>query len=161
MLERRRHKRHPAPRGTFIIFRKALSRLRNHRLMSVAEIAMVLYKSELTMIRQVKDISLGGISFNGNGTCTPSGKALELDVLMTQQGIYLHNVPYAAVPIDCTADGRKTPGYRKDAFRFNDLEAGMRNQIENWLAPHLGAPDGWAPGLETAHESELGNDAHD
>ena len=45
MLERRRHKRHLAPRGTFIIFRKALSRLRNHRLMSVAEIAMVLYKS--------------------------------------------------------------------------------------------------------------------
>lgn len=116
--------------------------MHNHQQMSVAEIAMVLYKSDPSMIRQVRDISFGGIGFDGSGA-VDNPKA-ELDVLMTQQGIYLHNVPYAHVTGDSGGvNGGKRPGIRANAFQFKELDAGMKNQIAEWLTQHL-SPSGAA-----------------
>lgn len=139
MVERRKHKRYPMPRGTFIILRNELDRLNNHTHMSIGEIAMVLYKSEPEVMGQVTDISIGGISFDGNNSAVPdAGNKVELDLLMTQQGIYLHNIPYAAVPIRPAGRGKKKiPALRMNALRFKKLNAEQKGQLRELLAHHV------------------------
>ena len=124
MVERRKHKRYPMPRGTFAILRNEFDPLRNHTQMSIGEIAMVLYKSEPEAMGQVTNLSVGGIAFDGNTIGVPDAEKVQLDLLMTEQGIYLHNIPYAVVPIRTTGQRRKkTQEFRTNALRFKRLDA--------------------------------------
>jgi hypothetical protein len=107
MVERRRHKRYPMPRGTFVILRNKLDPLRNHTQMSIGEIAMVLYKSESEVMGQVTELSLGGIGFDCNFSGIVNADDVELDLLMTEKGIYLHNLPYSTIPIKSAGNGKK------------------------------------------------------
>jgi hypothetical protein len=109
MVERRRHKRYPMPRGTFVILRNKLDPLRNHTQMSIGEIAMVLYKSESEVMGQVTELSLGGIGFDCNFSGIVNADDVELDLLMTEKGIYLHNLPYSTIPIKSAGNGKKRP----------------------------------------------------
>ena len=119
MVERRRHKRYPMPRGTFVILRNKLDPLRNHTQMSIGEIAMVLYKSESEVMGQVTELSLGGIGFDCNFSGIVNADDVELDLLMTEKGIYLHNLPYSTIPIKSAGNGKKkTRSYRTNAVRF-------------------------------------------
>ena len=94
MIERRKFKRYPMPRGTFAILRNELDQLHNHRRMSIGEIAMVLYKSKTEVMGQVTNMSFGGIAFENSSCKVPTTGEVELDLLMTEQGIYLHNIPF-------------------------------------------------------------------
>lgn len=140
MVERRKHKRYSMPRGTFIILRNELDRLRNHAQMSIGEIAMVLYKSKPEVMGQVTDISIGGVAFDGHNSVMPDAdNKVELDLLMTTQGIYLHNIPYMTVPIKPAGRGKKkTPKLRMNALRFNELNAKQKGQLRELLARHVG-----------------------
>lgn len=128
------------PRGTFIILRNELGRLRNHTQMSIGEIAMVLYKTEPEVMGQVTDISLGGVSFEGNNSVMPDAdNKVELDLLMTTQGIYLHNIPYVTVPVKPAGKGKKkTPKLRMNALRFNKLNVEQKGQLRELMAHHVG-----------------------
>jgi len=139
MVERRKHKRYSMPRGTFAILRNVFDPLRNYTQMSIGEIAMVLYKSEPEVMGQVTDLSVGGIAFGGNTIDDPDAKNIQLDLLMTEQGLYLHNIPFVAVPIKTAGHGReKTQKFRANALRFKTLDAEKKVQLRELLAHHVG-----------------------
>lgn len=127
------------PRGTFVILRNELDPLRNHTQMSIGEIAMVLYKSERQVMGQVTNMSIGGVAFNGNHRVALGVDNIELDLLMTAQGIYLHNIPYGAVTITPAGRGKKkTPKLRTNALRFKDLNIEQKGQLRELLTYHVG-----------------------
>ena len=135
MVERRKHKRYPMPRGTFAILRNKVARLRNHAQMSIGEIAMVLYKSQPEVMGQVADMSFGGFALQTDSECQPMDDTVELDLLMAEQGIYLHNIPYVAIP----AKGRKqSNGAARNAFHFTHLDADQQMRLKDLLAHHIG-----------------------
>lgn len=139
MVERRKHKRYAMPRGTFAILRHAFDPLRNHQQMSIGEIAMVIYKSEPQVMGQVTNLSAGGIAFRGNTIGLPDSEKVQLDLLMTEQGIYLHNIPYAAVPIRTSGKGKKKrPAFRTNALRFKQLDVEKKARLRELLAHHVG-----------------------
>lgn len=139
MVERRKHKRYSMPRGTFVILRNEFDPLRNHKQMSIGEIAMVLYRSDTEVMGQVTNMSVGGIAFGCHIERLPDVNNVQLDLLMTEQGIYLHNIPYAAVPIETTSNGKKNrPVFRTNALRFRRLDAEIKGQLRELLAHHVG-----------------------
>jgi hypothetical protein len=139
MVERRKHKRYAMPRGTFAILRKKFEPLCNHSRMSIGEIAMVLYKSEPEVMGQVTNLSIGGIAFGGHTSGLPDAGKIQLDLLMTEQGIYLHNLPYAAVALRAAGKGKKkTPAFRTNALRFKNLDAQQKSQLRELLTLHGG-----------------------
>ena len=139
MVERRKHKRYSMPRGTFIILRDKVERLRNHAQMNIGEIAMVLYKSEAEIIGQVTDMSLGGVAFLPDSENHPTEGEMELDLLMTEQGIYLHNIPYATVR-DARVHHRDGTfdGAQRSALQFTDLDADQTDGLADLLSHHTG-----------------------
>ena len=139
MVERRKHKRYSMPRGTFAILRSKVERLRNYTQMSIGEIAMILYKSQPEVMGQVSDMSLGGVALKAATPFRlPAGK-VELDLLLTEQGIYLHNIPYVAVSDKPATKGRKkTTGTERNAFQFTPLDAELKSRLEDLLAHHIG-----------------------
>lgn len=138
MVERRKHKRYRMPRGTFVILRNELDRLRNHAQMSIGEIAMVLYKSQRHVMGQVINMSFGGIAFDGNHHVLPCVDNAELDLLMTEQGIYLHNLPYTAVANTHLSKGKKKkPKLRTNALCFKNLKSKQKGQLKELLAHHV------------------------
>ena len=139
MVERRKHKRYPMPRGTFVILRNEFDPLHNYSQMSIGEIAMVLYKSEPEAMGQVTDLSVGGIAFGCQFSNSPQLENVQLDLLMTEQGLYLHNIPYAAVPIRPAGKGnQRTPPFRTNAVRFKQLDAQQQRQLQELLTHHVG-----------------------
>ena len=137
MIERRKFKRYPMPRGTFAILRNESERLRNHSQMSIGEIAMVIYKSQPEAMWQVKDMSFGGIAFGGNADVISDVDQLELDLLMADQGVYVHNIPFVVVADEAAAnDSKKTGRTRNDALHFTDLDESHKEGLQDMLACH-------------------------
>ena len=134
MVERRKHKRYVMPSGTFVILRNELDPLRNHAKMSIGEIAMVLYKSDRHVIGQVTNMSIGGVAFRGDDHRSTDAENVELDLLMTEQGIYLHNIPYEAVAIASAGKSeKKALKFRKNALCFKDLNSKQKGQLRKLL----------------------------
>ena len=139
MEERRKHKRYPMPRGTFVILRHQLDRLRDHSKMSIGEIAMVLYKTKPTVMGQVTEMSLGGLSFAGHNVALPDSKTVEMDLLMTEKGIYLHNFPYTTVRDHVVDEASQHPsGERTGAIHFDNLDDEQKARLQDLLAHHVG-----------------------
>lgn len=138
MVERRKHKRYPMPRGTFAILRSEVARLRNHEQMSIGEIAMILYKSQPEAMGQVTNMSLGGFALQADAKFLPTNGQMELDFIMTEHGIYLHNIPYVVVSGKKTVKGqKKSNGDRRNAFHFTHLDADQKLRLKNFLARHI------------------------
>ncbi len=112
--------------------RKELNQLQNHQRMSIGEIAMVLYKSESQMMGQVADVSLGGIAFKNTGCRLPASGKIELDLLMTEQGLYLHNLPFV-VPRKMLAS--KTGA--RAVLKFKRLDPKLKNKLRELMAYHI------------------------
>lgn len=139
MVERRRHKRYPMPRGTFVILRDKFEALQHHAQMSIGEIAMVLYKSQPRMMGQVRELSMGGLTVDGEVDRFAEIDDVELDLLLTRQGIYLHNLPFAAVPSIAAGKGKKkAPPVRTDAVQFRNLDDRQKGQLRELLNHHTG-----------------------
>jgi hypothetical protein len=139
MVERRKHKRYSMPRGTFVILRNEFDPLRNHANMSIGEIAMVLYKSEPEVMGQVTNLSVGGIAFGGHAIGLPDAEKVQLDLLMADKGIYVHDIPYAVVPVRAGGKSKKkTPKPRTNALRFTHLEAEKKDQLRELLTYRVG-----------------------
>lgn len=129
------------PRGTFVILRNKLDPLRNYSQMSIGEIAMVLYKSESEVLGQVKELSLGGIGFKCDHGGIAAAGDVELDLLMAEKGIYLHNLPYSAIEIKPVASVKKRScKFRTNAVRFKKLDAQQKQQLQELLSHHTGPP---------------------
>jgi hypothetical protein len=127
------------PRGTFVILRNRFDPLRNHTNMSIGEIAMVLYKSEPAAMGQVTNLSIGGMAFGGGTISIPDAGKVQLDLLMTEQGIYVHNIPYAVVPIRANgSNGKNSPETRTNAFCFKHLDAETKGQLRELLVHRVG-----------------------
>ena len=140
MVERRKHKRYPMPRGTFVILRNELAQLRDYSKMSIGEIAMVLYKSPSEVMGQVTDLSPGGVRFECDDNGLPVSDSVELDLLMAEKGIYLHNIPYATIPIKSGGKGRKkTREPRSNALRFRKLDNELKDRLQELLTHHIGS----------------------
>ena len=60
---------------------------------------------------------------------------MELDLLMTDQGIYLHNVPYVTVP---ARKRKESNGTKRNAFHFTHLDADQKLGLKDLLAHHVG-----------------------
>lgn len=104
--------------------------------MSIGEIAMVLYKSKRELMVQVTDMSVGGVAFDGHHLGVSDADHVELDLLMTEQGIYLHNIPYASVPV--VRGKNKAPKLRTNALCFKNLDAELEGQVRELLIHHAG-----------------------
>ena len=127
------------PRGTFAILRNELTQLHNHRRMSIAEIAMVLYKSEAQMMGQVANMSFGGIAFKSDNCSVPANDEIELDLLMTEQGIYLHNIPFTTLPVHSVAKKRqKNDNSKMAVLQFKKLNPKLKRKLRELMAHHIG-----------------------
>ena len=133
MHERRQYKRYRMPRGTFVILRGDHQRLHDHGKMGIGEIAMVLYKANPEMMSQVVDISIGGVAFKAPAEHVSDTDDLKLDVLMAEQGIYIHDIPFEAVDRQSESQAE----HPVNAMRFVDLEAYHKDQLEKLLAHHV------------------------
>jgi hypothetical protein len=143
MVERRKHKRYLMPRGTWVILRNESDWLDNHAQMSIGEIAMVLYKSEPEVLGQVIDMSVGGLAFEGDHRGLAAADNVELDLLMTPKGIYLHNIPFTPVSASPSRTSQTGgPKRRTNALCFKDLDADRKRQLRELLAHHVGKPLG-------------------
>lgn len=139
MVERRQFKRYAMPRGTFAILRNRLDPLRHHSRMSIGEIAMVLYKSETEIMGQIANMSYGGIVLDGNRSRVAVDEKMELDLLMADEGIYLHNIPYTKISHRTKEDdGESSVGSRETVLRLKKLDANQRGQLEKLMAHHIG-----------------------
>lgn len=139
MIERRKYKRYSMPRGTFAILRNELDQLHNHRRMSIGEIAMVLYKSKTEVMGQVANMSFGGIAFERSHCRVPVTDEVELDLLMTEQGIYLHNIPFTAVPVPSSRrKGKKKANSPRAVLQFKELDPKLKNKLRELMAYHIG-----------------------
>lgn len=137
MIERRKYKRYAMPRGTFAILRNDLDQLHDHRRMSIGEIAMVLYKSKTQMVGQVTNMSLGGIAVENNHSWDPAIGDVELDLLMAEQGIYLHNVPFKAQSTDSPSiKGDRPDNFQRAVLRFEKLDQALKNELREMMAFH-------------------------
>lgn len=138
MIERRKYKRYSMPRGTFAILRNESDRLQNHRRMSIGEIAMVLYKSEAQMMGQVADMSFGGMAFEINSNRFPATDDIELDLLMTEQGIYLHNIPFKTLRISPVGKNEKRAhNSQRAVLRFKKLDPELKKELRVLMAHHI------------------------
>jgi hypothetical protein len=107
--------------------------------MSIGEIAMVLYKSNPEIMGQVTEMSLGGLSFAADSSPIPDTDQVEMDLLMAEQGIYLHNIPYAPVPNETAVRSKKkVAGMRTNAIHFKDLDDEQMGRIRKLLVCHGG-----------------------
>lgn len=140
MLERRKHKRFQMPRGTFVFMRNELDRLRNYAQMNIGEIAMVLYKSQPELMGQVRDLSIGGVAFDVPAYPLPTADHVELDLLMAEQGIYVHNIPYATISGNSADKGKakKSACIRTNALHFKNLDTECKSRLRELLAHHVG-----------------------
>jgi hypothetical protein len=83
---------------------------------------------------QVTNLSVGGIAFGGKTIGLPDAGTVQLDLLMTEQGIYVHNIPYAVVPIKTNGKRKKrTAAVRTNALRFKRLNAKKKSQLQELL----------------------------
>jgi hypothetical protein len=58
---------------------------------------------------------------------------------MTEQGIYVHNIPFAVVPIRTNGKSKKkVPAFRTNALRFKHLDAEKKGQLRELLAHRVG-----------------------
>ncbi|WP_419655460.1 uncharacterized protein Dvar_45420 [Desulfosarcina variabilis str. Montpellier] len=139
MKERRKFKRYAMPRGTFAILRNELEQLNNHRQMSIGEIAMVLYKSESQMVGQVANMSFGGMAFESNRCHLPAASKIELDLLMTEKGIYLHNIPFTLLQKTASKKtGKQVDSSQRAVLRFKKLDPTLKKELRELMAHHIG-----------------------
>jgi len=136
MEERRRHQRYTLPRGTFLIMRQKLDALKNHKKMSIGEISMVLYKSKSEMMAQVTNLGQGGVAFDGTVDDQVDFDRLEMDLLMAEKGLYIHNIPYSPLRAD-SIDKKKSGPIRENAFCFKELETEHQRQLNEMLSHGL------------------------
>ena len=126
------------PKGTFAILRNQIEQLHNHGRMSIGEIAMVLYKSEAQLLGQVVNMSFGGVAFESSSCRFPINSKLELDLLMAEKGIYLHNIPFTIPPMASNAKKKKETETRQRAvLRFKKLNTRLRNGMQELMAHHI------------------------
>jgi hypothetical protein len=58
--------------------------------------------------------------------------------MMTEQGIYLHNLPYATVPANPSKKGRSAVKYpQRNAFQFVGLDAEHRKALRELIDHHV------------------------
>jgi hypothetical protein len=135
MKERRQHRRYSLPRGTFVIVRPKLDALQNHKRMSIGEISMVLYKSKSEMMAQVKNVGQGGIAFDGQLQAGLDHETVEMDLLMAEKGLYLHNLPYSILYSDSeSSEGKKNRRIRANAVRFTELDMSQQRQLDEMMS---------------------------
>jgi hypothetical protein len=135
MEERRQHQRFTLPRGTFCILRYKLDALNNHSRMSIGEISMVLYKSKSELMAQVKNLGHGGMAFDGTLEEQLDLEKVELDLLMAEKGLYIHNIPYSTLYANDDSKGtRKSRQLRVNAVGFKDLDADLKRQLDEMLS---------------------------
>ena len=133
MQERRQYQRYTLPRGTFLILRQKLDALKNQSRMSIGEISMVLYKSKSEMMAQVTNLGQGGVAFDGTLDAQMDFDRVEMDLLMTEKGLYMHNIPYTTLAVE-TGEKKKSSRLRKDALCFKELEAEHQRQLDEMLS---------------------------
>ena len=97
MIERRKHKRIKVKEGVFAVIRGPSGRLDHFSKMSMGEIAVSVYKSNPVKLGQIKNISVGGLAFHYISAKSSLDGPFELDILMTEKNIYLHNVPFEII----------------------------------------------------------------
>jgi len=83
---------------------------------------------------QVTNLSIGGMAFGGDTISITDPGRVQLDLLMTEKGIYVHNIPYAVVPIRANGNNAKNPPEtRTNALCFKHLDAETKGQLRELL----------------------------
>lgn len=139
MTEKRKHKRYHMPKGTFAILRSKSAKLENFDKMSMGEIAVTVYKTGPEKLGQIKNISLGGLAFDYVYGKNKNPKKYELDVLMTEHGIYLHNIPYRTISDNVIPDDVNLDDVivRRHAIRFGRLSTSQKTKLKTLLDHRL------------------------
>lgn len=126
------------PRGTFAIFRDDIQGLHNHGQMGIGEIAMVLYKANPETMGQVVDVSIGGVAFHAPSGMRADADELKLDLLMAEQGIYIHDIPFASVNHRMDSEAAlKTDETTVKAVRFTEVRAYHHDQLKKILSHYV------------------------
>ncbi len=139
MNEKRKHKRYNMPRGTFAILRSETDYLDNIDKMSMGEIAIAVYKTEPQKLGQIKNISMGGLSFEYIEGCRNHMDPLELDVLMTEKGIYLHNIPYKTITDEVITDELtlNAVNMKRLTIMFTDLSKHQKTKLRSLITNRI------------------------
>jgi hypothetical protein len=116
--EQRKHKRFPVPTGSFVSL-----------------------GSNGSILGQILDVSMGGLSFRYIGDDSKNGS--HLDIFSTEHGFHLGKVPFKPVAdfeIDnrllCKIGGKAHPHcrtMRRGSVRFHKLSRKQKSQLKNFL----------------------------
>lgn len=118
---------------------------------------MVLYKTEPEFMGQIKDVGLGGVAFDSTTRGVPDDDHLELDLLMAEQGIYLHNIPFVRVAArSADGDTQLIPQNHTHILKFKELDGEQVAKLQELLAYQVGTlnegeamPEAQGPKLRT------------
>jgi len=135
MIERRKHKRIKVKEGIFAVIRGPSGRLNHFTEMSMGEIAVSVYKSNPVKLGQIKNISVGGLAFHYIPAKNNLEGPYELDILMTEKNIYLHNVPFEIISdemIEKKPQVQEMP-VKRTSLRFVDLSNQQLSKLQNIL----------------------------
>ena len=109
------------------------------------ERAFALLKPFCDKLGQIRDISLGGLSFEyldvGADENVGRPEALTIDIIMTRESFYLSQIPcdivYDEPANDDSPHFLKGIESRRCGLRFSDLSEDQRNGLEIFLKKHV------------------------
>lgn len=131
MIERRKHKRIKVKEGVFAVIRGPSGRLDHFTEMSMGEIAVSVYKSNPVKLGQIKNISAGGLAFHYIPAKSSLDGPFELDILMTEKNIYLHNVPFEIISDEKIEKNRvQTVPVKRTSLRFVNLSDQQLSKLQ-------------------------------
>ena len=110
---------------------------RKHKRFSVSEGAFVALRPSDSGVGRLIDISMGGLTCDYITMQTPSVKATQMDLLLTNSAFRLLEIPCQSVWDLTTYDFPTTPIHkRRCGVEFRDLTSHQRLQIEHFIENH-------------------------
>ena len=137
-IERRACKRKQAKKWAFALLRTHVMNMNQIEKMSMGEVALSVFKSDAVKIGQIKDASIGGLSFNYFGDNGKSKAPLELDILVADKNFYLNNISFKII------SDAKVPGQisfevfkmRQMSIQFQEKNMDKMLKIDQFIKRH-------------------------
>lgn len=133
--ERRFHHRHPAQQGAFALLRFNNADFRGIGRMSMGDIACAVFKCRPRRVGQIRDISLGGVSFSyvDGGECREED--CKLDILVAESAFYLEDLPFRLVTDLAVSEeaGFQVMKTKIVGLQFKNLSSRQNAQLKRFI----------------------------
>jgi len=137
-VERRAYRRFHVEKAAFALIRPPHIKPIHIQGKSMSEIACAVFRSKLTWVGQISNISMGGLACHYIKRNDPYNDILEMDILLAGSGFYLRNLafkPIADFEIDDVIPF-DTIETRQLRVQFNSLTEYHKSQLDDFIRNH-------------------------